>query len=485
MPPYQHLRESRYPVWASKARAITLGTAALLVSAPAFADVPEQTRVDDILGNSSELRIRRSGRPESIQTGSILQQVRDALITVPPNNARALLRFLAADGTDLNFYVQTNPHPEASIYYFPCQVQGGDYLIGWGLAGNESRGCENGLQVERGRSGVTGWGELDAPMAIAPKQLAQSPVRQVSYCSAGNATGGLGFATATTGDPCIEAVEQCQAAGGDCDLTALGSWWTSEPAIEAALICDTTVQTVTGTGDDIADLIPSLLPNATGSGCSVQIYRPNDVVIVPAADAVVTAQGSDEVLVQTRDTDDGVQVDVLKGAINVQATGLAEPAVVTQGERYTYANSNGEVTTFDRAAALTSVDMEVLCAFATNSPDRLQVTACQEGLGIDTVNSPPIAFCNTEQASGGQEGDRRIVQMSARQGEIELEYEMYNAPDRLQIRQDGQEIFDTGFVSGNAALTIPFSGQSGSLEVIVTGNSTIDTTEWDYLLRCP
>ena len=90
MPPYQHRRESRYPAWAPKARAIVLGTAALLVSAPAFADVPEQTRVDDILGNSSELRIRRSGRPESIQTGSILQQVRDALITVPDRKSPRL-----------------------------------------------------------------------------------------------------------------------------------------------------------------------------------------------------------------------------------------------------------------------------------------------------------------------------------------------------------------------------------------------------------
>ena len=480
-----HDNHSQVRCWSNPARAVVLGTAALLVSVPALADVPEQTRVDDILGNSSELRIRRSGRPEPIQTGSILQQVRDALITVPPNNARALLRFLSADGTDLNFYIQTNPHPEASIYYFPCQVQGGDYLIGWGLAGNASRGCENGLQVERGRAGVTGLNEPEAPVAIAPKQLAQSPVRQISYCSAAAATGGLGFATATTGDPCIEAVEQCQAAGGDCAITALGSWWTSEPAIEAALICDAAAQTVTGTGDDIADLIPSLLATATGSGCSLQVYRPNDLVILPAADAVVTAQGSDEVLVQTRDTDTGVQIDVLKGAINVQATGLAEPAVVMQGERYTYSESSGETTTFDREAALTSVDMEVLCAFATNSPDRLQVTACQEGLGIDTVNSPPIAFCNTEQASGGQEGDRRIVQMSASQGEIELEYEMYSVPDRLQIRQDGREIFDTDFISGQGRFTVPLVGQSARLEVILTGNQEQAGTRWDYLLRCP
>jgi len=96
-----------------------------------------------------------------------------------------------------------------------------------------------------------------------------------------------------------------------------------------------------------------------------------------------------------------------------------------------------------------------------------------------------VAFCNREQASGGQAGDRRFVQMSASRGEIELEYEMYGVPDRLQIIHDGVEILDTGFVSGSESLKIPLAGKSGRLEVIVTGNVENAGTQWDYLLTCP
>ena len=73
--------------------AIAFGVSTLFMSTPTLAEVPEQARVDDLLGNSSELLIRRSGRRESIQTGTVLQRVRDALLTGPPNNARAMLRF--------------------------------------------------------------------------------------------------------------------------------------------------------------------------------------------------------------------------------------------------------------------------------------------------------------------------------------------------------------------------------------------------------
>ncbi|MEM6717196.1 MAG: hypothetical protein AAF622_19195, partial [Cyanobacteria bacterium P01_C01_bin.147] len=103
----------------------------------------------------------------------------------------------------------------------------------------------------------------------------------------------------------------------------------------------------------------------------------------------------------------------------------------------------------------------------------------------NTTAGIPVAFCNREQASGGQEGDRRFVQMSASQGEIKLDYEMFDVPDRLQILQDGVQILDTGFVSGRDSLTIPLAGTSGRLEVLVTGNATIATTEWNYLLTCP
>lgn len=479
----------RYPLFRSDAcrkgiATIALAVSSLFLASPTVAEVPEKTRVDDILGNTSELRVRRSGRPEPINLGSELQRVRDALLTVPPNNARALLRFLSANGEDLNFYIQTNPHPEASIYYFPCQIQGGDYLIGWGLANQAERGCENGLQVTRGRSPRAML--TQETLALSTKQLAQAPVRQVFYCVAGSDSGATGLATSTNNDPCGEAIAQCEPKGGACTVTSTGSWWTSETELNATLTCDNLPeQTITATGEDLEDQMVGLVDGVQGSNCSAQVYRPDDFIIVPAPDAVVQSQGSDEILVQTRSTENGLRVDVLKGAINIQAVGDAEPEVLQQGQRYLHTPNAGEVTTFDREAALTSVDMEVLCAFASNSADNLRVSACQEGLGIDTTAGIPIAFCNREQASGGQEGDRRVVQMSASQGEIKLEYEMFDVPDRLQIIQDGVQILDTGFISGSSSLTVPLAGKSGRLEVVVTGNPGISTTEWNYLLTCP
>ncbi|MEO0756991.1 MAG: hypothetical protein AAFY78_08980 [Cyanobacteria bacterium J06648_16] len=447
------------------------GLAAVMATLPVQATTPEQARVDNILGNSSELLIRRDGRRESIQVGSVLQQVRDALITAPPNNARALLRFMSGSGEDLNFYVQTNPHAQAAIYYFPCQMQGGDYLIGWGMAQDRDRGCDNGMQVMRGST--TAWGE---PLYFAAGKQA-GPVRQIFYCAAsGDET--QGFATATSGDPCGEALQEC--ATGDCEVTATGFWWSSEPDMQATLDCETGADlAVSGTGESLAAEIEVLMGEAQGQACGLQVYRSQDVYIIPAPDEAVLAQGDDDILVQTRDTATGLEVDVLKGAVNVRSSTQAAPQLLTQGQRYQLTGNSGTVTTFDRQTALTSIDMEVLCTFSAGT---MAIGACDEaGLATDG----PVAFCNREQASGGQEGDRRTIQMSANQGEIEIEYEMYGVPDRLQLFYEGKELLDTDFVSGSQTVRVPLAGESGRVEVVVTGNIEQSGTQWEYTLRCP
>ncbi|MEO0540715.1 MAG: hypothetical protein AAFZ80_07600 [Cyanobacteria bacterium P01_A01_bin.105] len=466
---------------------LTATLTTLTTTLPVGATPPEQARVDNILGNSSELLIRRSGRRESIQVGSVLQQIRDALITAPPNNARALLRFLSGSGEDLNFYVQTNPHAEAAIYYFPCQMQGGDYLIGWGLANAGNRGCENGMQVMRGRTAAQA-----EPVPVASHPLASGaipnsgaagkqagPVRQIFYCGASGSSG-VGFATTTGGDPCTTALQQCE--GGDCDVTNTGFWWSSEPDIQATLACDDgTSLTAAATGETLAGEIEGLVTQAGARSCGLQVYRGQDLFIVPASDAVVQAGGDDEILVQARDTDAGLTVEVIKGAINVQSAAEAAPVLVQQGQRYTYGGMGGAVADFNRGDSLTSVDMEVLCTF-TAGGSGLRVSACEEaGLATDE----PVAFCDREQASGGQEGDRRMVQMSANSGEIEIDYTMYTVPDRLQVFYEGKALLDTDFVSGTETVRVPFSGSSARVEVVVTGNIEQSSTQWEYTLRCP
>lgn len=474
-----------------------LACLAIFATLPTRASTPEQASIDDILGNSSELLIRRSGRRESAQTGSVLQQVRDALITVPPNNARALLRFLSGSGDDLNMYMQTNPHPESAIYYFPCQVRGGDYIIGWGLARNQARGCENGLQVVRGGGtsaqvpNLSPTALLDSPpesaIALANKQLAQAGARQIFWCSTGGSSGNANFATSSSSNPCTTALQDCP--DGNCEILTTGFWWTNEEELQATLDCASNQSfSVTGTGESLAEQIPNLLQQGQGQSCSLQVFRPEDFVIVPAPDDVVTAMGDDEILVQARETAEGLQVDVLKGAINVRSTDQAEPRLLREGERYVHSESGGAQTTFDRNEALTSIDMEVLCAFASYPENNLNVSACNEAnlsSASTTTTGGAVAFCDREQASGGQEGDQRTVQMGSNSGEIEIEYEMYGVPDRLQIIYEGKELLNTGFVSGNSRVSVPFEGKSGRVEVIITGNQQESGTQWDYTLYCP
>jgi hypothetical protein len=484
----------RHHLYLYRAAALLTGvTFGWVVSQPVVAELPEQALISDINGNLSELAIRRNQRREPPQIGtSKLNQFRDALVTVPRNDgggttARAWLRFLDASGQDMGLYVQTNEHPEPAIYYFPCQIQGGDQFIGWGLQSNEAqgRGCEEGIQVIPG----DGSGAMVPGSAIALKQtsLAQGAIRQLAYCSASDATGKIGFASSPTADPCTPAIQQCQAAGGNgCEANMTGLWWTNEAEMEAILSCNgNRIDAVSGTGDAIASLVTPLLAKAQGPDCYVQLLRPGDVVIAPASDAEVRATGATDILVRTRSTAEGIDVDVIRGAIRTSTTQPEPPRILNQGQRLVVSEQGSQVTNFDRQATLTSVDMEVLCAFATNSPDRPAMPACQEGLGIDTTTAPRVEFCNREQGSGGQLGERRIMQMSSNQGEIRLNYEMYEVPDRIEIIQDGRLIFDTGFISGRNSVTIPFQGQSGRLEINVTGNPGIDTTLWTFTLQCP
>ncbi|MGK7890818.1 MAG: hypothetical protein AB4042_15915 [Leptolyngbyaceae cyanobacterium] len=503
---------------------------------PSRAATPEQINVNDVLGNSSELRIRRSGRGESLQIGSLLQRIQDALVTVPPNNARALLRFLDADGTDLNLYIQTNPHDAAAIYYFPCQIEGGDELIGWGLADDTARGCENGMRISRGqRNRIQAEQFLQSPLVaqtlklLTPNFVAQGPVRPVFYCSTAATDGAIAFATVSSGNPCTKALQQCQESGGtDCAVVTMGSWWTSEERLYASLDCGEEVRLealpppeifssdptndlesesavdsstvdipalpfdtwMVGTGQTLADQIEGAIAQPPAQFCGVQVYRSDDFVIMPAADEAVLGLGDDETLVHVKDTPEGLQVDVLKGAINVRSpyNQDRDRQLIVAGQRYDQVSTGNTITTFDKDTALISVNMEVLCTFASTPSNNLEVSACAEQNLLIPPNSDgslSYAFCDREQASGGQAGDQRTVQMSTQSGEIRLEYEAFDVPDRFQIFYEGREILDTGPVSYSDTLIVPFSGRSGRASVVVTGNPNIPTTEWNYTLYCP
>ncbi|MFO0843797.1 MAG: autotransporter-associated beta strand repeat-containing protein [Gemmataceae bacterium] len=88
-------------------------------------------------------------------------------------------------------------------------------------------------------------------------------------------------------------------------------------------------------------------------------------------------------------------------------------------------------------------------------------------------------------AGAGIAEDRYRLDVAANQGVIQLTYNFFNIPDRLEIEYQGQVIFNTGLVSTPTApvtVTVPFGpGTDTFVDIIVNRGSTGDPgTVWEY-----
>ncbi|MDB9496579.1 hypothetical protein PN441_08040 [Spirulina major CS-329] len=461
----------------------------------AWSAIPHQAAIDQMLaGNSADLRVR------GIQEGIInpgetrLQSHRDSLLVVEENSlARVILRFLDESGDDLASYIKTNPHTNKTIYYYPCTNLSGDMFIGHVALDrdNRERACDQGVEVQRGRHPNSSqldveWQRIAAQFGSKTLQ-AQAPPRRIYYCMTAGESGAMGFATGSDRtDPCPPALTQCEASGDTtCQPMTMGVWWSSDEDLAATLTCpDQDTVVVTGTGETIAAAAIDLIPSQAPQACVGRVLKPSSLVVKPASDDAVLAAGDQQILVQVRDTPDGIQADVIEGAITVEAVNLPQGQVVSKGERYIHTSEGGRTERFDRAATLKSVDLEVLCAFSAVPNANLTIETCYEANLLGN-GQEPIGFCNQEQDSGGRGVRENELQMSTNAGEIRIEYNMYDIPDRLQVFYEGEEILDTGFISGSGQLRIPFSGQSGRVTVRATGAVEEFGTRWNYKLRCP
>lgn len=450
---------------------ITLIPLSLLTQTLAsYAEIPHKAVVSKIYGRR-ELWVRRQGGNvrNPAQIGSTLQRYNDTLLVNGNSETHAILRFFSDTNQDLNMYVKTVLHSQSALYHYPCTIRNGAHIFGWGLA--TRRACEQGLQVIGGN-----------PLAQIPQTpkpfiaqfdkgllFSQSYPRQIYYCSVLSPAGDswLGM---KSGEPCQTPLETCQRSASQCTPTTMGHWWTNTPEVTANLECAASPPlTVTGSGDDLKDLITQLHQSAIAQGrtdCILQVYHPDDVIVTPADNATVTSQtGDEEIIVKSYDTGACPEISVINGTVLVKSAQRPEGTLVTPGYKSTRTfcqKEQGEIEPFDLEAERRSVDMEVLEA------DRL---------GME--------FCNQEQASGGQEGDARTIQLTKNQGEIQVDYEMFQVPDRFQVFYEGRELLDTGFISGNGRLSVPFQGTSGRIEVILTGNEKDATTKWKYTISCP
>ncbi len=87
------------------------------------------------------------------------------------------------------------------------------------------------------------------------------------------------------------------------------------------------------------------------------------------------------------------------------------------------------------------------------------------------------------QASGGQAEDRFPVDSGSMQGSITVTYDFLTIPDTLRIYNGNDLLLDTGLINGVGTVTVPYSGSSSYLTVVINeGNNSSEGTQWRYSL---
>ena len=82
--------------------------------------------------------------------------------------------------------------------------------------------------------------------------------------------------------------------------------------------------------------------------------------------------------------------------------------------------------------------------------------------------------------SGGFEGSNQtLVLESPGSVSLAIQYEMFEIPDSLTLRYEGQNILDTGFISGSSFLQVDVpEGKSNQVQIILATND--EGTKWNY-----
>jgi subtilisin-like proprotein convertase family protein len=84
--------------------------------------------------------------------------------------------------------------------------------------------------------------------------------------------------------------------------------------------------------------------------------------------------------------------------------------------------------------------------------------------------------------AGNYYADTNILHVGANQGTLFLDYDFYVLPDTMHVYYDDVLIYDSGLVSSNSAVSIPFGpGLSTNLVIIMDeGNNSDTNTLWEY-----
>ncbi|ACB51516.1 hypothetical protein cce_2166 [Crocosphaera subtropica ATCC 51142] len=411
------------------------------------------------------MTLRRKGGqigPVSLQS---VMRLWDKLIMNPDNNNPKLF-------TKLEFYDhQDNPlnlkllagieNNLRTNYYLPCHVDSPDnFIISWENPKTRRVGCKKGIKVKSGNKSISHHNTAEIIASINPL-IAQEKIYQWRYCSIVDETGKgwLGLQSTRT-NPCTEPLKQCEEEGqGTCTELTTDDWNTANSNLVASIECDNNQDFVTtGTGEDIKEKAENLWEEVSKSGaifCGFHVFSEDEIIVTPNP-------SDDQAIVQVGEAETCLTFQVSSGEITLNSYKDPQGFTLQTGNQYNYCLDN-------QPNSLSNFDL-------SNESIAMQIFKAKER---------GYQFCNELQESGGQEGSKRTIQLTANQGILKLDYQMYQVPDTVVLTYEGKELVRQENVSGSDSLSIPFEGKSGQVTVEIIGNQDISTTQWDYKLQCP
>ncbi|MEA5469425.1 hypothetical protein [Spirulina sp. 06S082] len=459
-----------------------------------LAEIPDHAKIDQIVG-PNDLSMRRGTQLSPVRRGSLIRKIQDALILSATGRTFAKLEFFDRSNRSLGLQIQADTRNELTThYYFPCTLNVGYSAIArWLNRATKKTGCVTGIRVQgygRTNAKLPMTGEiyaLEKSGEIEQLQIAQRSRRGFQYyCSVASDSGESWLKISRSSDPCKAPLQECQTSGGsDCKALTLDRWRMGELDITAIVTCENNQPfTARGTGETMEETALELWESARAQGatyCSLRVIEPGDIIVPPEP-------SNEDTLVQIYNVEPCFEVHVNKGAASARSIQKPQGVFIKKGQKYTYCHQPEANEENNGISAGNSNATNNGTSDRTDFYDHLEpFDNSVESIEVQVFHARERGYqlCNQQQASGGQEGDRRTIQLTATEGIIQINYQMYDVEDRLQVIYEGRNLIDTGFISGRDKISMPFKGNSGQVEVIITGNTEIDTTKWDYTLKCP
>jgi hypothetical protein len=452
-----------------------LATLPFLEHLSSRAEIPAYAKIIQILGpNDMNLRINGRRRKVSINSRlspSINHQL-NALLMPSNDLTISTLEFFDKNDKSEGVKIQTRTRNDLiTMYYFPCTIRvSGNAIIEWANLGRGGgRACDpGGFRIQQASSSKTELRESDLYANSQGSVFSQAGRGQQGYCSVASDSGKSWYGISTSEDPCQESLQECKKKGGNnCTALTQDFWMTREPELEAIASCkNIPLVSRKGSGAEMPELISDLwseVQQQGGQTCALNVLGVNEALVLPKPNGQRT-------IVEVDNLDPCLTFKPRFGTAFVKSTKQEKGVVIEVGDEYKYCTEPEEDPIKPVDPEDESIEMQVFMA-----------------------RERGYELCDQQQESGQSGFYEQIIQLTATEGVININYEMYDIPDRLIVTHKGKILYDTdnekgsenGYVSGDGNVSVPLKENSGQVKVTVIGNLEDEGTEWNYVLSCP